>query len=106
MLLDPIYFVLKEGFQCVGLFFIMLFAWRSMVGASGPHLTSSLLKPMWRFLVRNFRWLVKHSWKFADEISRLIAKRTPDKYRPFLQPACRCLICLVIICAVCALFRL
>jgi len=105
-MLDPIFLFAREVFQCTGLFFILIFAWRTMVGATGPHVTSSLLKPMWRFSVKAFRWLLKHSWKLSGQIAKALEKHTPVKYQPYLEPAIHAAMCLLIVCAVCAFLQL
>jgi hypothetical protein len=101
-MLDPIFLFARELFQCTGLFFILIFAWRTMVGATGPHLSSSLLKPMWRFGVKSFRWLLKHTWKLSGQVAKALEKQTPAKYRPYVEPTVRAVICLVIVLAVLA----
>jgi hypothetical protein len=105
-MLDPIYLFCREVFQCTGLFFIMIFAWRTMAGANGPHLTSSLLKPMWRFATRSFRWLMKHSWKLGGELSQAITANASPQCRRYLAATVQWIICVVAICSVIALFHL
>jgi len=104
-MLDPFFLFAKELFQCAGLFFIMIFAWRTMFGATGPHLTSSFLKPLWRFGVKSFRWLLKHSWKLSGQIAKALEKHTPEKYHPYLEPAIRVAMCLFMLCAVFAFLQ-
>jgi hypothetical protein len=101
-----IYSFVREVFQCLGLCFLIYFAWRVMFGVTGPHLLASFLKPMWRIAHKFLRWLLKESWRLSGDVAHAVGEHTPMKYRPYVKAVTRGLMYLLVILSVCALLQI